>query len=165
MTQAAQPAASMSRIHDAFQAWTTVHGDKVALVDAQGSLTYGELGGVVDAVAQRLRDAGVRMCSGNDGIRDAWGPLNMPDMLLRAFLVAYRNNFRRDDELEMVLDIITQGGAEVMGDAAYGLAPGRSADFVLVDGENHVEAIIERPARNLVVKGGRIVARAGGCRV
>lgn len=114
---------------------------------------------------KRLRDAGVRMCSGNDGIRDAWGPLNMPDMLLRAFLVAYRNNFRRDDELEMVLDIITQGGAEVMGDTAYGLAPGCSADFVLIDGENHVEAIIERPARKLVVKRGRIVARDGECLV
>ena len=114
---------------------------------------------------KRLRDAGVRMCSGNDGIRDAWGPLNMPDMLLRAFLVAYRNNFRRDDELDMVLDIITQGGAEVIGDAAYGIRPGCSADFVLVDGENHVEAIIERPARKLVVKGGRIVARDGECLV
>lgn len=114
---------------------------------------------------KRLRDAGVRMCTGNDGIRDAWGPLNMPDMLLRAFLIAYRNNFRRDDELEMVLDIITQGGAAVMGDAAYGLAPGCSADFVLVDGENHVEAIFERPARKLVVKGGRIVARDGECLV
>ncbi|WP_246860612.1 class I adenylate-forming enzyme family protein [Noviherbaspirillum sp. UKPF54] len=60
MTQAAHPAASMSRIHDAFQAWITAHGDKVALADPQRNLTYGELGGVVDAVAQRLRDAGVR---------------------------------------------------------------------------------------------------------
>jgi len=110
---------------------------------------------------KRLRDAGVRMCSGNDGIRDAWGPLNMPDMLLRAFLIAYRNNFRRDDEIEMVLDIITQGGADVMGDESYGLAPGCAADFVLVSGENHVEAVIDRPARSLVVKNGRIVARDG----
>jgi cytosine/adenosine deaminase-related metal-dependent hydrolase len=114
---------------------------------------------------KRLRDAGVRMCSGNDGIRDAWGPLNMPDMLLRAFLVAYRNNFRRDDEIEMVLDIITHGGADVMGDASYGLAPGCAADFVLIDGENHVEAVIDRPARSLVVKNGRVVAQNGECLV
>jgi cytosine/adenosine deaminase-related metal-dependent hydrolase len=105
------------------------------------------------------------MCTGNDGIRDAWGPLNMPDMLLRTYLIAYRNNFRRDDEIEMVLDIVTEGGAHVMGDSAYGLAPGNNADFVLVDGETHVEAVIERPARWLVVKGGKIVAREGECLV
>ncbi|HEU5328382.1 MAG TPA: amidohydrolase, partial [Thermomicrobiales bacterium] len=86
----------------------------------------------------RLRAAGVRMCTGNDGIRDAWGPLNMPDMLLRVFLVAYRNNLRRDDEIEQVLDIATYGGARVLGAAAYGLAPGCRADLVIVDGETHV---------------------------
>ncbi|MDQ3549583.1 MAG: amidohydrolase family protein [Chloroflexota bacterium] len=111
----------------------------------------------------RLRKAGVRMCSGNDGIRDAWGPLNMPDMLLRAFIIAYRNNLRRDDEIEEILDIITYGGALVIGDDNYGLAVGCNADFVLVDGETHVEAVIERPARWLVVKGGQIVAREGEC--
>lgn len=114
---------------------------------------------------KRLRDAGVRMCTGNDGIRDAWGPLNMPDMLLRSFIIAYRNNLRRDDEIEMVLDIATHGGARVLGDAAYGLAPGCRADFVIVDGETHVEAVIERPERWLVAKGGRIVAREGACLV
>lgn len=114
---------------------------------------------------KRLREAGVRMCTGNDGIRDAWGPLNMPDMLLRAFILAYRNNLRRDDEIELVLDIATHGGARVLGDATYGLAPGNKADFVVVDGETHVEAVIERPRRRLVVKGGRIVARDGECLV
>ena len=114
---------------------------------------------------KRLREAGVRMCTGNDGIRDAWGPLNMPDMLLRTFLIAYRNNLRRDDEIEMVLDIATHGGARVLGDKTYGLAPGHRADFVIVDGETHVEAVIERPQRWLVVKGGTIVARDGACLV
>ncbi|MGN6809916.1 MAG: amidohydrolase family protein [Thermomicrobiales bacterium] len=113
----------------------------------------------------RLRAAGVRMCTGNDGIRDAWGPLNMPDMLLRVFLVAYRNNLRRDDEIEQVLDIATYGGARVLGAAAYGLAPGCRADLVIVDGETHVAAVIERPARWLVLNGGRIVARDGVCLV
>jgi cytosine/adenosine deaminase-related metal-dependent hydrolase len=109
----------------------------------------------------RLRKAGVPMCTGNDGIRDAWGPLNMPDLLLRTFIIAYRNNLRRDDEIEEVLDIATYGGARVVGADNYGLAPGCDADFVLVDGETHVEAVIERPARWLVVKRGRIVARDG----
>lgn len=114
---------------------------------------------------KRLRDAGVRMCTGNDGIRDAWGPLNMPDMLLRAFIVAYRNNFRRDDELEIALDLITQGGAEVIGGDNYGITPGSAADLVLLDGETHVESVIERPLNRLVMKRGRVVARDGVCLV
>ncbi|MCO5176451.1 MAG: amidohydrolase family protein [Thermomicrobiales bacterium] len=113
----------------------------------------------------RLRNAGVRMCTGNDGIRDAWGPLNMPDMLLRAFILAYRNNLRRDDQIEEVLDIATYGGARVVGDTSYGLESGCWADFVLVDGETHIEAVIERPKRHLVVKHGRVVARDGECLV
>jgi cytosine/creatinine deaminase len=113
----------------------------------------------------RLRQAGVRMCTGNDGIRDAWGPLNMPDMLLRTFIIAYRNNLRRDDEIEEVINIMTHGGAQVMGDVDYGLFPGAHADLVIVDGETHVEAVIERPARWLVMKFGQVVARDGECLV
>lgn len=114
---------------------------------------------------KRLHEAGVRLCTGNDGIRDAWGPLNMADMLLRTFIVAYRNNFRRDDELALALDMATYGGARVIGDGDYGLAVGNRADLVLIDGETHAEAIVERPARWLVLKGGRIVAREGVCLV
>ena len=58
-----------------------------------------------------------------------------------------------------------QGGAQVMGDSEYGLAVGRAADLVVVDGETHVEAVIERPPRWLVLKGGRVVARRGECLV
>jgi cytosine deaminase len=128
-------------------------------------MSHGPSGNRPFPPVKRLREAGVRMCTGNDGIRDAWGPLNMPDMLLRAFIVAYRNNFRRDDELELVLDIATHGGAQVMGATDYGLAPGCDADLVIVPGETHVEAIVERPARWLVMKRGEIVARDGHCLV
>jgi cytosine/adenosine deaminase-related metal-dependent hydrolase len=112
---------------------------------------------------KRLREAGVRMCTGNDGIRDSWGPLNMPDMLLRTFLVVYRNNFRRDDDIQLVLDIATSGGAQVIGVENYGLAPGNTADLVVIDGENQLEAIFERPERWLVMKCGKVVGREGEC--
>jgi cytosine/creatinine deaminase len=120
-------------------------------------MSHGPSGTGTIPPVERLRSAGVRMCTGNDGIRDAWGPLNMPDMLLRSFLLAYRNNFRRDDQIEMVLDIVTSGSAHVMGVDDYGLEPGKSADLVLLDGETHVEAVIERPQRWLVMKAGKIV--------
>ena len=126
-------------------------------------MSHGPSGPRASPPVKRLHEAGVRLCTGNDGIRDAWGPLNMADMLLRTFIVAYRNNFRRDDELAIALDMATYGGARVIGDNGYGLAVGDRADLVLVDGETHAAAIIERPARWLVLKGGRIVAREGVC--
>jgi cytosine/creatinine deaminase len=127
-------------------------------------MSHGPSGNNPFPPVERLYKAGVRMCTGNDGIRDAWGPLNMPDMLLRSFLLAYRNNFRRDDQIEMVLDIATNRSAQVMGAGDYGLQVGKAADLVLVDGETHVEAVIERPPRWLVLKAGKIVVdnrRAG----
>ena len=61
----------------------------------------------------------------------------------------------------MRIDTATYGAAAVLGVADYGLAPGCRADFSLVDARTPAEAVVARPRRELVVKGGRIVARAG----
>jgi len=110
---------------------------------------------------KRLRAAGVRMCTGNDGIRDAWGPLNTPDMLERVFIMAYRNNLRKDADIEELIRIASSGGADAMRVPDFGLTVGATADLSLVDGETHVEAVISRPGRHLVMKAGRITARDG----
>ncbi len=60
MTHAANPAAEPRRIHEAFLRWTAPYADKTALADAHRHISYGELGAIVEAVAQRLGDAGVR---------------------------------------------------------------------------------------------------------
>ncbi len=44
----------------------------------------------------RLAEAGVRLFSGNDGIRDAWGPFGNGDMLERAWILSYSSNFQPD---------------------------------------------------------------------
>lgn len=124
-------------------------------------MSHGPSGGKPAPPIGQLRAAGVRMCAGNDGIQDAWGHLNRPEMLLRAYLIAYRNNFRRDDEIEDVIDIITNGGADVMRVEDYGFAEGMAADLVLVDAETHVSAVIHQPTPWLVMKRGRITAREG----
>lgn len=124
-------------------------------------MSHGPSGGRPAPPVEQLRRAGVRMLSGNDGIQDSWGPLNRPEMLLRAYLVCYRNNFRRDDQIEDVIDLITTSSAEVMGVADYGFAIGKRADLVLVDEENHCAAVIRRPTPWLVMKGGVITARDG----
>jgi cytosine/adenosine deaminase-related metal-dependent hydrolase len=110
---------------------------------------------------RRLVERGIVVCSGSDGIRDSWGPYGNADMLERAMFVGLRNNFRRDADVELALDVCTHGGAKVMALKDYGLAPGCAADLVLADGESLAEAVVGHAPRRLVVKRGRVVARDG----
>jgi cytosine/adenosine deaminase-related metal-dependent hydrolase len=101
--------------------------------------------------------------SGSDGIRDTWGPYGNADMLARACIVGQRNNLRRDDEVELALDICTFGGAAIMELKGYGLGIGDKADCVLVEGETLTEAVATHAPRKLVLKAGRVIARDGVC--
>jgi len=103
--------------------------------------------------------AGVTIFGGNDGIRDTWTPHGRPDMLHRAMLIALRNDFRRDDELEAALHCVTDAAAAGCGFTAYGLQPGARADLVLLDAETIAEAVAAQPPRRLVVANGQVVAR------
>jgi len=123
-------------------------------------MTHGAPYRPVPSVAQLAR-AGVVVCCGSDGIRDTWGPYGNADMLERAMILGLRNNFRRDDEVELALEVVTGGGAKAMGLARYGIGVGDDADLVLVDAEAPAEAVAARPPRRLVVKRGRVVVTDG----
>jgi cytosine/creatinine deaminase len=110
---------------------------------------------------KRLVDAGIRVCSGSDGIRDTWGPYGNADMIERAMFIGLRNNFRRDDEMQIALNVCTTQGARVMELEDYGLAVGNKADLVIIPGESVAEAIVTRSPKRRVVKAGKIVARDG----
>jgi cytosine deaminase len=110
---------------------------------------------------QAMRAAGIKVGLGCDGIRDTWGPWGQPDMLHRARIVGMKNRMRRDDELELLLDCASRGGAEAMGLEAPGLVPGAPGDLTLVAGETLAHAVVEELPRPLVVKRGRVVARDG----
>lgn len=118
-------------------------------------------GGATIPPIKLLREHGVRVFGGSDNIRDAWSPFGNGDMLERAMMIGYRANFRHDEELALAFDMVTKAAADVLGIADYGLAAGGPADFVVVEAETLAEAIVTRPRRKVVVKGGRIVARDG----
>ncbi len=114
---------------------------------------------------KKLREAGVTVCSGSDGIRDCWTPYGNGDMLERAMFLALRSGFDTDEELEMALDIVTHGGATAMGVEGYGVEVGCRADAVLLPYETLAEAVVTRGPKRTVVRGGRIVACDGACLV
>lgn len=125
-------------------------------------LTTGAPSATVPSV-RRLCEAGVRVGAGCDGIRDTWGPWGQPDMIDRATIIGMRNGFRSDSDLRLALQIVSQGGADVMRLEGYGLGIGCKADFTLLEGQTVAHAVVNRAPRPLVVKGGRVVARDGHC--
>ncbi|MFF6872572.1 amidohydrolase [Streptomyces sp. NPDC012450] len=109
----------------------------------------------------RLREHGVRVGLGSDGVRDSWSPFGNADMLHRAHLLGWVTDVRLDDELAECYRVAAHGGADVMGLARADLAPGAPADFVLVRGECLPQVVVDMPRRDVVVHGGAVVARDG----
>ncbi|WP_327659184.1 MULTISPECIES: amidohydrolase [unclassified Streptomyces] len=114
-----------------------------------------------------LTEAGVRVGLGEDGQRDYWSPYGNCDLLDRTWQLAFTNNFRRDDHIEMSLAVATMGGASIMSHDVPrlsgvtdrpGLAVGDRADLVLVDGETPSSAVMDRGKDRTVLHDGRVVA-------
>ncbi|MGU7784665.1 amidohydrolase family protein [Burkholderia sp. PU8-34] len=139
--------------------------DRDALLDRLASLNVALLTSAPPSrpvpPLKTCRERGITVFGGNDGIRDTWSPYGVPDMLERAMLIGMRFDLRRDDDLAIALDCVTDAGARGCGFADYGLHIGARADLVLVDAETVAHAIVARPVRRLVVANGRIVARDG----
>jgi cytosine/creatinine deaminase len=111
------------------------------------------------------RAAGVTVFGGNDGIRDTWTPYARPDMLDRAMHIGLRNALRKDDELGWALECVTTAAAIGCGFTRYGLMVGCRAELVLVDAETVGQAIVDAPARRLVLSGHQVIALDGCLRI
>ncbi|GAA3507352.1 amidohydrolase family protein [Streptomyces showdoensis] len=109
----------------------------------------------------RLREHGVRVGLGSDGVRDSWSPFGNADMMHRAHLLGWVTDIRLDEELSDCYGVAANGGADVMGLPHADLRPGAPADFVLVRGECLPQIVVDMPRRDLVVHGGVVVARDG----
>ncbi|VEF10719.1 cytosine deaminase [Pseudomonas fluorescens] len=107
-----------------------------------------------------LRESGVNVCLGSDGIRDAWSPMGNGDMLERAMLLAFRFDLGKDDELAAAFEAATVNGARALGAEDYGFGVGHRADFLLMPVETLGEAVVARPMRE-VYRGGELIASGG----
>ena len=111
--------------------------------------------------AMVLAAMGVNICLGSDNIRDTWWPYGNGDMLERAYFLASRFEWSKDEEFVFALKVATSNNAGALGLEHHGIGVGKDADFILVDGECVAEAVVSRPRRAVVAKRGRIVARDG----
>ena len=121
---------------------------------------------------EALRAGGVRVGLGQDGIRDYWSPYGNGDVLERAWQLAFRNGFRRDELVELCVDVASRGGRAIVGgmgwsplaiteDTVTGLASGAAADLVVVAADTVTAAVMDHPPRTLVIRAGNVIARDG----
>jgi cytosine/creatinine deaminase len=110
---------------------------------------------------KRLSASGVIVFAGSDNIRDAWSPYGNGDMLDRVRHIGFLNGMQTDPDLNAALKLATDQAATVLGLAQIHIQPGDPADLVAVLAENVAEAVASAPVRQLVLRGGRVVARDG----
>ncbi|MFF8715022.1 amidohydrolase family protein [Streptomyces sp. NPDC015184] len=110
---------------------------------------------------ERLREHGVRVGLGSDGVRDSWSPFGNADMFHRTHLLGWVTDVRLDKELNACYEAGAHGGSDVMRLPRADLSPGAPADFVLLRAECLPQVVVDMPARDMVVHGGRVVARDG----
>ncbi|MFT2019329.1 amidohydrolase [Streptomyces sp. 796.1] len=108
-----------------------------------------------------LHEHGVRVGLGSDGVRDSWSPFGNADMLHRTHILGWITGARLDEELVRCHTVGTHGGADVLGLDRVEFRPGDPADFVLLRGECVPQVVVDMPQRDVVVHGGRVVARDG----
>lgn len=108
-----------------------------------------------------MREHGVGLGLGTDGIRDLWSPYGDGDVLRLALAFARQQRLRSDDDLASAVRLVTSGSAPFVHREQHDLAPGSRADVVLVDAENLPDALVRAPRRETVLAGGRVVVDRG----
>ena len=107
-----------------------------------------------------LMAAGINVAFGQDCVMDPWYSLGSGDMLEVAQMGLHVAQMTSQAQMRACFDAVTVNAARVLGLDDYGLAVGARADFVLLQARDPVEAIRLRASRLIVVRRGRVVARA-----
>ena len=108
-----------------------------------------------------MRQSGLTVASGSDGIQNTWEPWGNGDMLERAKYLAQRNGMANDTELGETARVCTFGSAQGIGLVDYGLSEGDFGDLVLVPARTLAEAVALTPLKRTVIRRGRILVRDG----
>ena len=109
---------------------------------------------------KQLQEAGVNVCVGHDSVMDPWYPLGYGDPLQAAFVLVHLGQMSGDEELRRLIGMITVNPAAALGVEDYGLRVGGPADLVAYDAPTEADALRLVAPRTLVLRGGRVAARA-----
>ena len=106
-----------------------------------------------------LMAAGITVAFGHDCVMDPWYSLGSGDMLEVAQMGLHVAQMTSQAQMRACFDAVTVNAAKILGLDGYGIAPGQSADLVLLQARDPADAIRLRANRLMVVRRGQIVAR------
>ncbi len=112
------------------------------------------------ARVKELLARGANVVSSQDDVNDPYYPFGKPDPLECASMIAHVAQLTLPHELEQAMDTVTVNSAKAARVKNYGVAPGCTADLVVVAAPSVHEAIRLQPPRLHVLKKGREVARS-----
>ena len=107
-----------------------------------------------------LLAAGVNVAFGHDCVMDPWYGLGSGDMLEVAHMGLHVAQMTSQAGIRDAFDAVTTRAARAMGLADYGIAPGNTANLVLLQARDVSEAIRLRAARLKVWRAGRLLAES-----
>ena len=107
-----------------------------------------------------LLAAGIPVAFGHDCVMDPWYSLGSADMLEVAHMGLHVAQMTGQEAMRACFSAVTQTPAAILGLEGYGIEAGRSADLVLLQARDPVEAIRLRAARLAVIRRGKVIARS-----
>ena len=116
--------------------------------------------GPLHARVKELLEEGVNVCLGQDDISDGYYPFGRNNMLEVAFLAAHLLWMTTNRELETLYDMITGNAARAMNIKDYSLKIGSSANLVMLNAPNVLEALRQHAAPLYVISHGKLIDRA-----
>jgi cytosine deaminase len=105
-----------------------------------------------------LMAQGIPVAFGHDCVMDPWYPLGSADMLEVASMAIHMAQLTSLDAMRACFDAVTTIPARIMGIDDYGIEPGRTANLVMLDAGDPIEAIRLKAPRLVVVRRGEVVA-------
>src|SRR5262249_32042539 len=99
---------------------------------------------------QEVLECGGNVITSQDGVNDSYYPFGKPDPLECAVILAHVAQLTLPHELEQVMDMITVNAARAARVSDYGIAPGTTADLVVVDAPSVHETLRLQPPRSYV---------------
>jgi cytosine deaminase len=124
---------------------------------AQMSLVTNPHTGPLHARVKDLLAAEVNVCLGQDDISDAYYAFGRNSMLEVAFLNAHMLWMTARPDMETLYDMITTRAARAIGKPAHALRVGASANMVVLEAPNVLEALREHAAPMAVISHGKVV--------
>ena len=106
---------------------------------------------------KQLLVAGVNVCSASDNVHDPFNPFGSYDLLQIANLNAHVAHMTGSAELTESLNMVTHRAADCLNVSDYGMRVGNSADLVVLNTTESLDAILAPPSRLMTFKHGKLL--------